>query len=268
MDSTAIEAIIDLTANQTQAVDKTFIPTVVIPDSANIHSLEKYQQNPTHFICCFSTAYLDAFIDYTTNNMRSDSVIYLDSNTGSAVAIFDNGTPEHPGWGYHQARVELKRTAAYNTLLELDNVPLSQLDIIDFCMDWEANITFYDSEDKAITFKSAINRIRRLTATSKVVDQQQQDSFKSSRSAMEFIEINAGNEEQPAYFQLTIPPYDDFEPRVFKGRFRCLKEDDIKLKYRLSFIERIKECIADEFKTLINSNLPEITIYLGSVKHQ
>ena len=58
------------------------------------------------------------------------------------------------------------------------------------------------------------------------------------------------------------------KPSNFIETLEELKEDDIKLKYRLSSIERIKESIADEFKTLINSALPEVAIYLGAVKHQ
>jgi uncharacterized protein YfdQ (DUF2303 family) len=276
MDSTAIQAISALSAAQLaqNEISAYTEGAVVIPKDYTLQSLEKLRLAPNHFRGQYSTSVLSQFISYIDNHGTSETSVFINQDTMSANAIIDMGYIDDPKWGKHRAEVALKRTPAYGDLLDFNNVTVDQQTFIDFAEDWQDNVLFYYGEPEfaeAEAFKPTIKTLRKLKTSATATTENEVGNFSANRSAMEQIEISAGNQEPPTGFIFKTIPHDGFEEVAFNCQLRAITDGkSVQLKYRIAQLERHKEQIAEQFKDKIVSGVrvDGINIFIGTMSYQ
>lgn len=267
-DQNALTSLQSLLAKDTTKLEETDIPAAIIPENSKVVSLEHLLKEPSRFKSKFATHVLADFITYSNENQTRNTHTYIDADNSKALTIFDHGVTNDPGWRDHTASIELRKRPAYDALLYKENDRLAQLDLIDFASDWEENIQFYDANDEIIDFKTALNRIRRLTINKTASAEFAEGDFKSNKSAMESVEIKSGQDTLPAYFVFKTAPHENFSEISFKCQLRSSSNNEsIQLMFRIIGLEVIKEEIANEFKEKISDEMQEAIIYLGTVQH-
>lgn len=274
MDKTAIQEISRLTtAALAGAGPLNNDSAIVIPDGYKLQSLEHLQPAPDHFKAKFTTTILSEFADYINMHGTAFTGVFIDHQAMMAQAIIDLGNQDLPLWGKHRADIELQKTPAYEMLLKLNNAPLPQQAIIDFAEDWIGNIKFFfDDEKREESFAQTIKTLRRLKINANASNEQNVGNFNNSRSALESIEIKAGQDELPAGFWFEVIPYEGFDSVVFTCQLRAVHDDkNVTLKYRIGQLEMITETIARQFREkLINGIKADLNanIFIGKMAYQ
>ncbi|WP_347989469.1 DUF2303 family protein [Methylomonas sp. AM2-LC] len=277
MDATAIKAIQnDATTkyiNEVLAVDLNNI-AVAIPDNAKLQSIEAFQLVPNKYRAKFITHLLGEFLSYIDQHGSSDTDVFIDAENEKAKAIIDLGNPLEPKWGKHTATLILKKTPSFAALLQADNAAFSQQLFIDFIEDYNDHIAFFTEEDGnviEISNQKAISILRKLTVNSSSNNEHQVSNFAASASAMEKIEVKAGEYQLPSYFIFNSRPYEGFSDQSFKCSLRTVHhEKNVNLKYRIMQKESQLEIIAEEFRHHIKNGINEADIYIaiGTLDYQ
>lgn len=274
MDSTAIQEIQKLAlAALTTDTLSTHVPgtAVALPNDWKLQTLEHLQTQPDHFRGHFATNALAEFIAYANQHGSADTGVFIDPDSMTAAAIIDLGNHTAPEWGKHRASATLKRTPAYAALLESADETLQQQAFIDFIEDWADHIQFYFEDGDVADAATAVKTLRRLKVNANAQQEQTVGNFAASRSALETVEIKAGQEELPAGFRFAVEPYEGFEQYTFNCQLRAVSDDKaVKLKYRIGQLETIKEAIANEFRDRIKDGITEqgVSIFLGQMAYQ
>ena len=277
MDNSAIQAIAALSAAQLaqRGIDGyPEISAIIVPEDYKIQNLESMKANPNHFRGTFSTRVLSQFIYYIGKNGSANTGVFINQDIMSATAILDMGNPDLPEWGKHRADAALKLTPAYSALIGFHDARLDQQNFIDFAEDWQDNILFYYDEPEkadALAFKSIIKTLRKIKTSTTAVAENAVENFSRSRSAMESIEITAGNEKPPTGFLFKVIPYDGFDEVTFDCPLRAITDDKaVKLKYRIVQLAQHQLNIANQFKEKIVSGIKinELAIFIGDMAYQ
>ena len=251
--------------------------SIVIPDGYKLQSLEHLKTRPYLFRGLFSTTMLNEFADYVIKHGTENTTVFIDNQKIAAQAIIDMGSHDEPHWGKHRAEVTLLKTPAFAKLLENNNRLFSQQEFIDFCEDWKDHIGFYYTDETFLgkePFEAHIKTLRRIKVNANLSNEQTVNQYSSSKSAMESIEIKAGQEDTPPTgFVFTAQAYDAIEQITFNCQIRVVFDDKIiKFKYRITQLDAINERIAGEFReklqsTIINAD-KNISINIGTMKYQ
>lgn len=277
MDKSAIQAITALSvATVAQAaLNENEIDAVVLEENYQLKSLESLKLRPDLFRAQFNTSALSQFIDYVDDAGSSNTGVFIDQEKMTAQAIIDMGHHDAPYWGKHRAHVALKQTPAYAALIRLNNGHLSQQDFIDFAEDWSANIAFYYDDNETAhddaTFKKTIKTLRKIKLSATAVSENSVENFSATRSAMEDIEVTAGNEKPPAGFIFRVVPHDGFDEVAFDCPLRAITDTKaVRLKYRIMQLDQQQLNIAEQFKAKITNNIKGggISIYIGNMDYQ
>ncbi len=139
------------------------------------------------------------------------------------------------------------------------------------CFAWADSIEFYSDEFGILPFADTVKTLRRLKVNANSQQEQTVGNFAASRSALESIEIKAGQDELPSYFVFRAIPYDGFELTDFYCQIRAVSDaKDVKLKFRIGQLELIKQRIADEFRTKISAGIDTegLSIFIGDMDYQ
>ncbi len=209
MDSTAIQEIQKLALSAVASETLTaHVPgtAVAIPVDWKLQTIEHLQSSPDHFRGHFTTTTLAEFIAYANQHGSADTGVFIDPDSMTAAAIIDLGNHAAPEWGKHRASATLKRTPAYAALLKSADETLQQQAFIDFIEDWADHIHFYFKNGDVIDAATAVKTLRRLKVNANAQQEQTVGNFAASRSALETVEINAGQEELPAGFRFHVAP--------------------------------------------------------------
>lgn len=268
MDRTAIEAIAEYTTapNLTEITD---IPAIVIPEKNKVESLEHLLAAPARFVAHYQTSLLDEYAGYCNKHSDIESAIFINPEKMNALAIFDLGDEAKPAWGKHRATLSLKKTAAFEAVLDKDRSGFDQQGLIDFVNDWDDCITFFDENAAEIPLTTAINRIRRLTVSNLKKSDSEVGNFNAQRTAMESIEVSAGNDKPPASIHFSTKPYNGFDDIVLRLDVRAVvKHDAIALQYRIAGLDSLMERLSDDFKQKLMAALPEAIIYIGDIAYR
>lgn len=258
-------------------VPNTDRPTISVPKGIKLEDIEHLQAHRHRFRGKYATNRLSEFCTYVTNRVselqdfatgepaRSNTSAFLDIDRGTAKAIFNLGRPGEAGHGDDVALLDLAQTAAYNGLLKLNGIKLSQKDLAEWLEDWAQIIEpFYGEDEQARTLKQAIAAVRNIRikadgeSTSKVND------FGASKTALESIEASS-QDQLPAGFLFHCSPYPGFIERQFRLRLSVITDQTPKLVVRLVGHEEQVEKIGQEFEEIARDKLPEaVRVYRGS----
>ena len=227
-------------------------PVVAVPDDFSLRSLEEFMSGASSFRFNFNTQSFSDFVAYNIKFDVEDALCFVDVKDPrrmSATTIFDIGSVESPGHKRHRAKIELKETAAYSALLNIDGRKMDQRGASDFLEDWGDFISVETNQGDHISASLAAAKLRDLTIESAREASSKIDDFGSELSAMEKIEAKNKN-SLPAFLIFTCVPYLDFQPVQFGIRLSILTGDAVpKISLRIVQLEQTLESISDEFKT-------------------
>lgn len=242
------------------------IPSVIVPESYTIRSLEHLHEKPFSFKGTYNTNNIDEFIEYVSKHGDYvNSHVFIDADSMTANAIIDHGTPSEPQWGRHKALLKLIAEPEYKTLLDKADQLFKQLDFIDFAEEYKDYIRFIDADSQFIDHKEAIKTLRTLKAESTNSQTQSTANFSESKSALESLEIKAADRELPWGFQFLCVPFEALHPVTFTAQLRAVKAgNEITLKYRLYQANEIRKSITENFKTLLTTSLVDcVNVFIG-----
>jgi uncharacterized protein YfdQ (DUF2303 family) len=270
MDKTAIQEIQRLSIAEIS--NKLIVSgAVVIPQGQSLVRLEQFKMTPDHFRATFKTNIVSEFIAYVNAHGTADSGIFIDQNTSKALAIIDLGDHQNPQWGKHKAEITLKNQPDYDALLGKQHQWLDQQAFIDFAEDWPENIVFFDADDNALNLKEAVKTLRKLKVNFNSENEQTVNNFSASRSALESIEIKAGNDDLPSGFIFNTIPHDGFSAVELVAQLRSKTVDkSVKLQYRIARLDQVKDEIANEFRDKITTGIitDSAPIFIGTIDYQ
>jgi len=220
-----------------------------------LKSLEQFRPAPNHYRANYSTHDLEHFIGYSLTHASAEAGIFVDAEGMSAIAIFDMGDPLDPAWGKHRAMLSLKKSAAYQALIDKADQSLGQNELIEFLEDWSDCVTCYAEDGTDMTVGQAVQLIRRIDLKATAQSSHEVANFSASRSAMEEIEARSAGGKLPAYFVMDCAPYEALKARAIHCKLRLkITGDKPALAYRIIAEERMNTDMAREFCALITSN--------------
>lgn len=256
MDKQDIQTLLGLAGSVLDRDLQTHIPTAIISKETSLESLEKYEAAPLFYRAKLATKFIEQFLNYTRE--QGPSHVFIDEEQFGAVAFFDLGTPTEPKWGHHKAFLSIHKEPAYRALLSNADVRLEQQELIDFIEDWMENIQFHDVDGEEISSTDAIKNIRRLKIKVNGESNQDQGNYAQSRSTLEEVELQAGDQPPPAYFIFSCTPYPGLGLRDFVCSLRAnAQKDGFTLTYRIIKQSAIEHEIVQEFCKTISDGLTE-----------
>lgn len=271
MDKSAIEQIQKSIAAD-KAIEKmvqTDTPIIVVPDSMQAISLEKYMAAPSRFQGEFKTPFVRDFADYI-DTQNPGATCFINPEDMSARAFMDLGTHDEPGHGDHTAYVDLKPTEPYRALRSVCNDRKNQRAMLDFLEDWRHIISPVksiddDGETESMTMTQAIAAIRKMSVKAESTATNEEQNFASRRSAMQNIDLNS-NSDLPAAFDFTLIPFHGLESRTIRARLQVsFNGDNPSLTLRMVAGEQLQEDLADEFSETLKAALPSsVNVVIGS----
>lgn len=246
---------------------ETYVPTIVLPDNAGVHSMEQYQDRPTFMRAQFRTARPGDFTEYLkAENQGADTRVFIEPEAQSAVAVIDNGTHTEPLWGRHRATLRLKKTAEFAGLLDACNQALSQRDLIEFFEDY-AHIVTPHHGDEPMSIPEAIHAIRKVDIKAEANAGYEENDFQRQRTSMEKIEAKAANNKMPGRVVMLAEPYTDTGVREIEARITLsVTADKPTFRMRIIGMDRMQRAIATEIENRILDNCPEdVGVYIGLI---
>lgn len=200
---------------------------VALPDRFTTHDLENYLPNRRRARGVMVTANLQDFAAYTKAHAEPGASVFVDAERMQAVAVLNLGTPDAPGHADNKAKLELKRTAAFNALLAHANANgrgMTQATVAEFLEDWPEQIQCFN-ETGSITVPKAIAAIRKLSIESMRKIESSEQSLSASKSAFESVQATSADPiPTTIYFQCV--PYKDLAERLFVLRLGVLTGSD------------------------------------------
>lgn len=264
MEAKAVQLIQDTAVAATAKPLETATPTVVMPDSAQIVSLEKFEAGRSRFRGCFSSDSLDDFAAYIKATPGSANQGFINAGDMNCSVFFNLGTPEAPGHGDHTALLSLKKTAAFSALERAADSKHDQKALSDWLEDWAPNVSAFDSQESSIHLSRAVGAIRSITIEQASKREHQVGDMSASRSAMDAIEAKS-SQGLPAFFTFRCAPYEGLGQRTITLRLAVLTGGD-KPVLILRWIgeEQLREDLAIEFKKVVAEKVGEdATLVIG-----
>lgn len=236
---------------------------VILSDGQKVESLEKISVTRFRYRGQYTTNVLADFETFSRKTCGEGAAqVFVSIDDMSAKAFFNLGTLADPGHGDHTATLKLKPTAAFSALNAIHGQKLTQKQLAEWLEDWNLNVapSYASGDDK--TLQRAITAIRKITIKSKAQSTSQTGNFAASRSAMEEIEAQSGN-DLPDGFTFYCEPYLGLAARTFKLSLSVLTgDDDPKLSVRWAQREAEIESIGVEFKNVLAKDLDGTSIAL------
>jgi uncharacterized protein YfdQ (DUF2303 family) len=261
MDSTAIE-LIQKTAIAAAGLNRLAAdtPAIILTDGTGgekIVSLEPFAAVRSRFRGTMSTPSFDDFVAYVKdvadNEVGGVVPTFVDVDAMAATTFFNLGDFEDPGHADWRAKLNLKPTAAFSALCDIDGKKLSQKALAEWLEDWNDFVSAeYEAGDGDL--KRAITAIRKLTIDTRGSTTHGVTATSTQRSALEEIEAKADN--LPVGFSWVCEPYVGLKQRIFRVALSVLTGGtEPQLVLRWVRREAVIEDIAKEFKTTLQERL-------------
>lgn len=232
-------------------------PQIVLPVGYELTNLESSMKFRQHYRCGFETDSVTDYINYVEMFDVEGSKCFINSEYMNAKTIFDMGNVEKPGHQKHHAKLGLNKTAAYESLLNINGRKLDQKVLSDWLEDWKEVISVVGIDGEALTAMQAAAAVRKITIEASRKMENEVGDFNAHMSAMEKIEATSSM-VMPSMVEFTCKPYRDLKERKFTLRVSILTGGDKPvLVMRLLQLEAIQEEITEEFKALIVDSLKD-----------
>lgn len=251
MEAKAIQLIQDTAVLANAKTLDTFTPAIALPDSAKVHSLEKFQQTRSRFRGVLATSSLKDFSSYVLAHADGNTAGFIDSDDMTCTVFFNLGDQDHPGHGDFRSTLTLKKTAAFIALERAAASKHSQKELSDFIEDWAPNLKALTADGADIDLRRAAGAIRSITIEQARKSEHVVGDMSSSRSAMDQIEAKSAD-GLPAELLFNVIPYEGLQPQTIQLRVAVLTGGDQPV-LRLRWIgeAQLREDLAQEFKSVV-----------------
>lgn len=251
----AIQLITDTALEATGKKLETLAPTVVLPESAKIVDLERFQAGRSRFRGTYSTHSLADFSAYVVERAALGARGFIDQDAMSCVLLFNLGTADVPGHADDRAVLKLKPTAGYTAAQQIGGRGISQKDLSDWIEDWHQYLTPVDEAGNAIPVAKAIAAVRTITIKASSESETTVGETSASRSAMDQIEARS-KETLPVSLQFSTIPFEGLTEQVITLRLSVITSGAVPvLKLRWVGEEVQREDIAQEFKSVLQEKI-------------
>lgn len=251
----AIQHITDTALEATGKSLDTLIPTVVLPESAKVIDLEKFQNGRSRFRGTYSTHSLGDFSTYVVDRAEAGARGFINQDEMSCVLLFNLGTTTEPGHADDRAILKLKATAGYTAAQAIAGRGMTQKDLSDWIEDWHQYLTPVDDEGSAIPVARAIAAVRTITIKATSESETTVGDTSASRSAMDQIEARS-KETLPTALQFRVIPFEGLTEQQITLRVSVITSGSqpvLKLRWVGEEVQR--EDIAQEFKAVLDSKV-------------
>ena len=218
MDASAIKEIVSLAlSNEPVAEDGS---AVIVPNDCEIRDISQFMERPRRFCGRFTTTHLGSFIDYCKSNETDSWALFV--HKLGAVAYFDYGTHEKPGWREHRAVFDPELIPEYKLMLEktMPGVNLTQLEMVDFLEDMGDAISAR-SGDQDLTLSQAIAGVRNVSIERVKNTDTTVEDMSASRSTLESIEAKS-KKHLPTDLSVHVAPVDGMSEHTQMLRVRVI----------------------------------------------
>ncbi len=270
VDSTAITQIQDMVLAQevNQLIATADCPAVAVPDRVRIQSLENLSASRYRFRGRLTTASIPDFTRYC-NGFEGEGIrCFIDGDAIKAVTVFNLGTLDNPGHADNTADLQLKKTAPFSALLDIDGRKSRQKELAEWLEDWSEYLLAFTADGEVLDIKKAVAGIRQITIESTSSQDHEEKDFSGKRSLMESVEAKS-KAVMPAAFEFKCVPYEGLGERRIRLRYSILTGSDIPvLVLRIVQLEAVMEQIANEFRDLLVTQFDGTSVetFIGEFK--
>ena len=262
-ESASINAAASAISTANQSMDLT-----ALPSDYKIHDFEPFRPLRRRARGSMSTAVLAAFADYTQVHAEEGAAVFVNTESMSATAVLNLGTPGAAGHADNLATLTLKKTAAYTALLTHANgCGLKQAQAAEFLEDWPECIKCYNDAGD-ISPPKAIAALRKLSIESMRKLESSEQQLGATRSAFESVQATSAD-PLPTTLYFNCEPYADLPIRTFVLRLGVLTgADKPQITLRIVKAEQHAEEMANELAGLITASFSgeNIPVLLGSYR--
>lgn len=271
MDGSAIKELVDLAVAASGGVaiggDEA---ALALPGDLVIHDIERYSAAPARYRGVFTTNTIGSFVAYVKSHYNvAASALYIHTDSMSAQAILDAGTPSNPLHGESRALIKSEPTLEFQAVQNSVSSWKPQEAAIEWLEDWFPNLSA--GSDKSIS--SVIHALRNIRVTTDSAKESVVSEFSASKSALEKIEAKSSAGEIPSTLFFTCAPYSfSDKQKVFPLRVKIkTTKDGVMIAFSCTVLAQILEEIREEFKDSLSIALKDaevsIPIYIGTFKH-
>lgn len=221
-------------------------------ESMKVHDLEPYLPHRRRQRGTFSTAYVEPFCEYTKTHAGDGATVFVDASEMTAHAVLDLGNLYAAGHADHNARLQLKRTAAFDALLAFSGRTHKQQALAEFLEDWAPHVRLeFFHHDEAITIKQALASVRRITIDSIRKVDSEQKQLSANLSAFESVQASS-KDPMPTMIYVHTKPYADLAERTFALRLAIHTGESVpELTLRIQNMEKHTEEMGKELAALV-----------------
>ncbi|WJM94666.1 DUF2303 family protein [Pseudomonas defluvii] len=252
------EALQLITDNALAAAGKvlpTNTPAVLVPDSATVIDLERFQAGRSRFRGTYSTHSLADFSGYVVERAAPDAKGFIDQDAMSCVVLFNIGTPLNPGHADDRAVLRLKASAAFAAVQAVGGQALNQKAMSDWIEDWHQHLVATAEDGTGMSIAKAIAAVRTITVKASSESDHAVGETRASRSTMDQIEASS-KETLPAWLDFKVIPFEGLGERVIRLRVSVITSGSQPvLKLRWIGEEAQREEIAQEFKAVLEEKV-------------
>lgn len=250
-------------------IDATECPTALVPENAQIESLERFNSQRFRFRGTMTTTSIDDFARYS-KGYASDSEparCFIDADNMTARSVFNIGTLDNPGHADNVASITLKKTAPFRALLQIDGQRLKQKQIAEWLEDWSDYLLAFDADGKTMEISQAAQAVRRITIQQATQQDHETGDFAGKKSLMQSVEASS-KDVMPVAFEFKCVPYEGLGERRFSLRNSLLTSDEPCFVLRIVQLEAQEEAIANEFRDLLISKFDgeSVETFIGNFK--
>lgn len=233
-------------------INATECPTALIPQNAQVESLERFNTQRFRFRGALSTTSIDDFVRYSVGYAVSDTPArcFIDADNMSARSVFNIGTLDRPGHADNVAGITLKKTAPFRALLQIDGERLKQKQIAEWLEDWSDYLLAFDAEGGTMPISQAAQAVRRITIQQATQQDHEDGDFSGKKSLMQSVEASS-KDVMPVAFEFKCVPYEGLSERAFSLRNSLLTGDEPRFVLRIVQLEAQEEAIANEFRDML-----------------
>lgn len=233
---------------------------VALPEEFKLHDLEPYLTYRRRQRGLMVTSALKDFAAYCETHADTGASVFVDADSMTATAVLNLGSPDEPGHADNRARLELRKTAAYQALLQHTQAgrALGQAVAAEFLEDWADLVECYTDDGATTKTTYAVAAIRKLTIEAMRKLESSEQSLSASRSAFESVQATSAA-PIPTAIHFRCQPYHGLAERTFVLRLGVQTGGDKPtIVLRVIKAEQHAEEMAQQLAELVRSELGEV----------
>jgi uncharacterized protein YfdQ (DUF2303 family) len=166
-----------------------------------------------------STEDLPSFAAYTHQHAEAGATVFVNTDSMTATAALNLGTPTAPGHADNLVTLHSKATAAFVAMKNVSSGQARQATVAEWLEDWAPHITCFAGSD-TVAHGLAVQAVRNLTIEAMRKLESTEEQLSSTTSAFE--SVKASSKTLPTFIYVKCQPYHGFAERTFVLRLAVL----------------------------------------------